>query len=51
MKCDTQNCDETRGYTLAHPIDGEVKLCPKHYAQVKEAQDEMIMRLLGKVTA
>jgi hypothetical protein len=48
MKCDAQNCDNTRGYTLAHPHSGEVKLCPAHYGEVKEAQDAVILKLIGK---
>ena len=49
MKCDAQNCNNTRGYTLAHPFGGEVKLCPDHYNKVREAQDAVILQLLRTV--
>lgn len=44
--CDAKDCNSTREHSLAHPLGGEVKLCPTHYAQVKEAQDAVIYRLL-----
>lgn len=44
--CDAKDCNDTRGHSLAHPLGGEVKLCPAHYAQVKQAQDAVIFRLL-----
>ena len=49
MKCDAQDCDNTRGYTIGHPFGGEVQLCPEHYIKVQEAQDAVILQLLRKV--
>lgn len=49
MKCHAQDCDSTRGYTLAHPLGGEVELCPEHYAKVVEAKNAVILQLLRSV--
>ena len=49
MKCDAQNCDDTRDCTIAHPFGGEVHLCRTHHNKVLDAQDAVILQLLRTV--
>jgi hypothetical protein len=49
MKCDAQNCNDTRDYTIAHPFGGEVHLCRTHHNKVLDAQDAVILQLLRTV--
>jgi hypothetical protein len=46
LVCMAKGCSEITGYTLGHPLGGEVTLCESHYAKVKQAKERAILEVL-----